>query len=86
MTYTDNLGRRRRLTYVQAVCLGSIGPCERKHSSTTSISTRTAFALADGGLIYLNGRYGDWTVKGITPLGEQVLAAYEEKRGLGGAS
>lgn len=80
MTYIDDHGLKRRLTYVQAVCLNSIGRGERMHSSTTSISTRTAFALAEGGLIYLEGLYGDWTIKGITPLGEQVSAAYEAKR------
>lgn len=80
MTYTDDHGHKRRLTYVQAVCLTSIGRGERMHCSTTSISTRTAFALAEGGLIYLDGLYGDWTINGITPRGEQVAAAYEAKR------
>jgi hypothetical protein len=80
MTYTDDSGQKRRLTYVQAVCLASIGPGERIHRGVTSISTQTAFALAEGGLIYLDGHYGDWTIDGITPLGERVSAAYEEKR------
>lgn len=50
------------------------------HCSVTSTSTRTAFALAEGGLIYLDGLYGGWPINGITPLGEQVSAAYEAKR------
>lgn len=62
------------------LCLSSIDRGERVRCSTASISTRIAFALAEGGLIYLEGLYGDWAINGITSLGEQAAVAYEARR------
>lgn len=82
MRYLDSDGQPRTLTYVQGVSLAGIASMWGNgwHCSQVSIHTRTVWALMEGGLIHVNGHFGDWTIKGITKHGKKVLEAWEKMR------
>lgn len=82
MRYTDQMGRKRTLTWEQWVYLGAARVRGFERSWGGLSSTQTVRILSERGLIRLDDMWyphRPWRVYGLTKLGEQVLARWNDE-------